>query len=212
MTSLSATERAALADLLDEVGPAHPTLCGDWTTHDLAAHLVARDRRPHSLPGLVLGGPLAGLTERTRCRLRDARRYDELVRLVREGAPAWSPIGFPPTEESANTVEFFVHHEDVRRARAGWEPRDLGSDVQRRLWRRLKSAAPLLLRRFTGGVVVRTPDGAERTVRSGDPTVVLTGEPSELLLFAFGRQEHARVELGGDAEAARSLRQMSLGV
>ena len=36
----------ALCDLFEEVGPDAPTLCGDWTTRDLAAHLVMRERRP----------------------------------------------------------------------------------------------------------------------------------------------------------------------
>ncbi len=39
-------ERAELCDLFDELGPDAPTLCGDWTTADLAAHLVVRERNP----------------------------------------------------------------------------------------------------------------------------------------------------------------------
>lgn len=211
MTLLSVYERTGLAELLGQVGPDHPTLCGDWTTRDLAAHLVARDRRPHSLPGLVFG-PLSRLTEHTRRRLRDSRDYPDLVDLVRQGAPAWSPVGFPPTEASVNAVEFFVHHEDVRRAGPGWKRRDIDPTHERVLWRRLRSAAPLLLRRFDGEVVLCDPDGRQVSVRSGEPTVVLTGPPSELLMFAFGRQGHAEVELGGDVDAGRSLATMSLGI
>ncbi len=51
--SVARAERAALADLMLEVGPDSPTLCGDWTTRDLAAHLVLRERRPEAA-GLVV--------------------------------------------------------------------------------------------------------------------------------------------------------------
>jgi uncharacterized protein (TIGR03085 family) len=54
MPSLARPERAALLDLLTGVGPDAPTLCEGWTTHDLAAHLVVRERRPHAVPGLVV--------------------------------------------------------------------------------------------------------------------------------------------------------------
>jgi uncharacterized protein (TIGR03083 family) len=43
--TLARAERAALCDLFDEVGPDAPTLCAGWTTRDLAAHLVIRERR-----------------------------------------------------------------------------------------------------------------------------------------------------------------------
>lgn len=211
MTALSRTERTALADLLDTTGPDAPTLCGDWTTYDLAAHLVARDRHPLSLPGLVLA-PLAGVTERVRRGLRARTAYADLVRQVRAGAPAWSPVGFPPVEEAANTVEFFVHHEDVRRAGDGWEPRVCDEATRRALWRRLTAMGPGLLRSAPGTVTLRRPDGGERTVGRDAPRVVVTGEPAELLLFAFGRQGHARVTCEGDEDAVSRLRAAPLGV
>jgi uncharacterized protein (TIGR03085 family) len=211
VTALSRSERAALADLLDASGPSAPTLCGAWTTYDLAAHLVARDRHPLSLPGLVLT-PLAGMTERVRGRLRTHETYADLVGRVRAGAPAWSPVGFPPTEEAANTVEFFVHHEDVRRAADGWEPRPRDEATQRALWRRLRAMGPGLLRGAPGTVTLRRPDGKETTVGSSEPHVLVSGEPGELLLFAFGRQGHARVTCEGDEDAVARLRGASLGV
>jgi hypothetical protein len=36
--------------------------------------------------------------------------------------------------------------------------------------------------------------------------VTVTGEPSELLLFAFGRQRVARVELEGEPDAVTTVR------
>ncbi|PZA20241.1 maleylpyruvate isomerase N-terminal domain-containing protein, partial [Modestobacter versicolor] len=55
---VSRSERAALADLLEQLGPDQPTCCEGWTTQDMATHLVLRDRRPDAMPGLALGGPV----------------------------------------------------------------------------------------------------------------------------------------------------------
>jgi hypothetical protein len=50
---LARQDRLALCDLFDELGPDAPTLNEGWSTADLAADLVARDRRPDSVPGLL---------------------------------------------------------------------------------------------------------------------------------------------------------------
>ena len=52
--SLASRERAALCDLFAEVGPDAPTLCAGWTTRDLAAHLLVRERRPWASAGIVV--------------------------------------------------------------------------------------------------------------------------------------------------------------
>src|SRR6476646_3889522 len=62
MTSLAHGERLALADLFAEVGPDAPTLCGDWTTRDLVAHLTSRERRADALPGLGISAPVVRTT------------------------------------------------------------------------------------------------------------------------------------------------------
>jgi hypothetical protein len=51
-----AVERAQMCDLLDELGPQAPTLLDLWTTRDIAAHLVLRERDPLSGHGLALPG------------------------------------------------------------------------------------------------------------------------------------------------------------
>ena len=43
---LDARERAQVCLRFDELGPDAPTLCEGWTTFDLAAHLVVRERNP----------------------------------------------------------------------------------------------------------------------------------------------------------------------
>ena len=123
----SRDERRALCALLDETGPGAPTLCEGWTTLDLAAHLVLRERRPDAGAGM-LGGPLAGYTARVQRKIAERTPYDQLVQAVREGPPRLSMFGLPGMDERANLVEYFVHHEDVRRAAPGWEPRVLARD------------------------------------------------------------------------------------
>ena len=53
---LDAVERDELCDLFVARGPDAPTLCEGWTTADLAAHLVVRERNPLAGPGIVFGG------------------------------------------------------------------------------------------------------------------------------------------------------------
>jgi uncharacterized protein (TIGR03085 family) len=113
--ALAVAEREALADLMLEVGPDAPTLCGGWTTRDLAAHLVIRSDRPDAAAGIVIPA-LAGWTAKVQ--EKAARRdWDDLVRTVRRGAPGWSLQSRPSLDGQSNTIEYFVHHEDVRRAR-----------------------------------------------------------------------------------------------
>ena len=200
---LARRDRLGLCDLLDELGPDAPTLCGGWSTRDLAAHLVARDRRPDSVPGLVVDR-LNGWSERVR--LGEAERpYAELVTRLRAGPPSWSPLALPRFDRLGNTHEFFVHFEDVRRAEDGWTARALDEDAEADLWkvlgwfrRRAFKAAPV-------GVVLERPDGTRLRAANGDTTVTITGPPGELLLYAFGREDHALVDLDGAPEALAAL-------
>ncbi len=197
-------ERASLADALAAAGPDAPTLCTGWTSRDLAAHLVARERRPDSTPGLLLR-PLAGWTERVRQRYA-ARPYAELVHLVRTGPPRTSPFALPGVDRAVNLTEHFVHTEDV--VRGGLvdspvappaTPRVLEPAVDRALWGVLRARARMLIGRAGVSVVLATPDGREHHVGSG-PTVRLVGAPGELVLVAFGRGRAAAVETSGDPE------------
>ena len=69
-----------------------------------------------------------------------------------------------------------------------------------------------MFRRSPVGVVLRRPDGERIGGKKADPYVVVTGEPQELLLFAFGRQAHARVGCSGDEKSVALLRSAPLGV
>ena len=206
MTSLARTERAALLDLMTELGPDAPTLCEGWTTHDLAAHLVVRERRPHAVPGLVLPA-LHGVTERL-----EPTPYDELLALLRSGPPAWSPVGLPGRlYDPANLHEFYVHHEDVRRLAAPG-PRAADPALDAALWDRLRLLAPVFTRRASGlGITLITPGAQARRVRRGDQEVVLRGTPRELFLWIWGRQAVAEVVVDGSPEAVAALAAASVG-
>ena len=211
MTTLAHGERLALADLLTEVGPDAPTLCGDWTTRELAAHLASRERRPDALPGVAISA-LAWHTDSLR-RSYAKRPYAALVEQFRSGPGHLSFFALPGADRMFNGTEHVVHHEDVRRAQPGWQPRDLPLRVQDSLWKAVTSRAPLSFHGLDSRVVLRRSDRpeVEHTVhRSGDNEVTLTGEPMELLLFAFGRRDHARVDVTGDPAAVAELAASSL--
>lgn len=209
MTSFAHHERTLLAALAQQLGPDAPTLCGDWTTQELLAHLVIREGRPSSAAIFVppLEGWLASATEH-----QLARPYVDLVDDVRHGPPLWSPFRLPKVDALGNLVEFFVHHEDVRRAQPGWAPRDLSRARQDTLWRALGVAGRLLaLRSPVPLSVTRTDTGASTTLKRGRGAVV-TGLPSEVLLFLYGRQDHADVEVTGDDTAVAQVRRADLGI
>jgi uncharacterized protein (TIGR03085 family) len=202
-------EREALAASIEQADPDQPTLCEGWTVRDLAAHVVVRERRPDTGPGLLIPA-LHGWSERVRLRYA-GRPISELVSLIRTGPPRASLFAVPGVEERVNLVEFFVHTEDVRRGRPGWVPRVLTDDRTDALWKAVTGASRLFLRRSPVGVVLATPDGRTRTARSGEPAVRLTGEPGELLLYVTGRRTHARVEPDGPDDAVAALAAAKLG-
>jgi uncharacterized protein (TIGR03085 family) len=202
-------ERAALCDLFEELGPDQPTLCEGWTTRDLAAHLVTRERRPDAAVGILVK-PVSGFTEQVRSAAAK-RPFEELIGQLRR-PPFWTMAGFGPTDRAVNTLEFFIHHEDVRRGRPGWEPRRLDPGQQAALGRGVSCTAKLGLRRLHIPVLVRAPGFGEVTVGEGTPQATLTGEPGELALFVSGRQRAARVDVDGPPETAERLRTAALGM
>ncbi|MGW6461609.1 TIGR03085 family metal-binding protein [Streptomyces sp. NPDC055078] len=210
MSTHAKRERLLLADLLESAGPDAPTLCDGWTARDLAAHVVVRERRADAAGGILIGA-LRNRLERVQSEFA-AKPYEELIQLIRTGPPRLSPYGLKQVDEAANTVEFYVHTEDVRRAQPDWTPRPLDRVFEDALWARLEKAARLLGRKSPVGLVLRRPDGQTVVAHRGAPVVTVTGEPGELTLFAFGRQEVAQVVLEGDKEAVERLREAKLGI
>ena len=200
-------ERAALAALLEETGPDAPTLCEGWLTRDLVAHLVLRERRPDAAVGM-LGGPLAGYTARVQRQFLDRYSYPELIALFKEGPPALSPFAIPGADEAANTVEYFVHHEDVRRAGEGWAERPVDAGLAEALWKRLSGARLFLRSAPTGVVLAREGDGRLDLIvaKAASPSVTVAGSPAELTMWSMGRVSAAHVTLDGPDEAVEKLR------
>jgi uncharacterized protein (TIGR03085 family) len=216
--SYASDERIALCDLFDETGPDAPTLCEGWRTADLAAHLVLRERRPDAASGLM-GGPLAGYARRVNETLASRIPFPRLVELIRTGPPPVSFFKVPGVDARLNLVEFFVHHEDVRRGADGWRPRELNGGLADALWQRL-SGSKLLFRRSPVGVELArddlTADPGERqvrmTARARTPVVTVTGHPAELMMWALGRTGAAQVRIDGTADAVRQLGTARRGV
>jgi uncharacterized protein (TIGR03085 family) len=211
--SFARDERIALCDLLDETGPGAPTLCEGWRTLDLAAHLVLREHRPDAAAG-VMGGPLASHTERVQRMLIARNPYRQLVDEIRGGPPRLSVFAIPGMDERLNMVEYFVHHEDVRRGADGWQPREIGEGLADALWQRLR-AARLVFRKAPVGIELVRDDrpagpGHQQvriTAKARTPMVTVTGDPAELTLWALGRTTATRVRLDGSEPDVRKLAQ-----
>lgn len=210
MTNHARAERAALCQTLTETGPQAPTLCEGWSTRDLAAHLVIRDRRPDAQAGMVVPF-LAGHGESLR-RAACEQDWDELVRTIRSGPPRWHPARLPLVDQTLNTAEFLVHHEDVLRARPGWTPRALDADLELALWRTCTLLGRLTMRRAKVGVELVCPDRGRALIRTGQPVTRVEGRPGELLLFLFGRRDVAQVQLDGPNRAIDVLRATPKGL
>lgn len=115
-------------------------------------------------------------------------------------------------DELINRVEFFIHHEDVRRAQPGWQPRPVPPDFATALWPRARGVAKLALRRTPASVTVTAPGHGSILAGKGGPGVDLLGPPTELLLFLSGRQAHSIVELAGPAAITDRMRSAKYGV
>ncbi len=211
-------ERLALSETLRRVGPDSRTLCGEWGTPQLAAHLVLRERSVVELAGRI---PIASVQQRAAAvvdELAGRAPYGELVDTFERG-PRWSEVrgpvpvawlwALPPVREVANVLEYVVHHEDVRRAQPSWSPRALAVDVQATIWQRLHLLAQVTLRAVPVGVELHWPShGSIRTRRSrrSGAAVRVVGDPVEVAMFAFGRLEVADVEYQGDEADVAAVR------
>lgn len=200
-------ERGLLCELLAEVGPDAPTECEGWTAADLTAHLLVREGRPDALLGLA-AAPLAGHTERLRRRTKANVPFPEMIARLSQGPPRFSAFALPVVDKNANATEFFVHHEDVRRARDDWAPRDLPAALEELLWARLRMAR-FVLRKVPVEVTAVRPDGQTVRLSKGRGTaprrVRVHGEVGELTLWSLGRTGVARVRFSGDDDAVKAL-------
>jgi uncharacterized protein (TIGR03085 family) len=178
---------------------------------DLAAHLVLREHDPLAGPGLVIPGAWGRFAERRRSALARTD-FATLVATIRSGPPpGFFRIGW--VRRFPNLNEFFVHHEDVRRAN-GLGPRPHEHARDEVLWRNVGQAPRFLARRLRGaGLELRWAETAETVrARRGEPSACITGSPGELLLYLFGRQSAARVEVSGPAAAVDAVHRARFGM
>jgi uncharacterized protein (TIGR03085 family) len=196
---------------LSPAPPEAPALLGPWTTRDLAAHLVLREHDHLAAPGLVLSGPWGRFAERRRKALA-LKDFSSLVATVRSGPPpGFFRVGW--VRRFPNLNEFFVHHEDVRRAN-GRPPRTNEQAMDDALWRNVSASPWFLARRLRdAGLELHRAGTAQTTrVRRGEPTARITGSPGELLLYLFGRQDAAHVEVSGPEAAVEAVRRARFGM
>ena len=159
-----AQERSALCDLFTELGPSVPTLIEGWTAHDLAAHIVLREHDLIAAPCIVLPGPFQRFAERRRAELAESKDFVWLVSRIRSGPPfGFFRIGW--VRSLPNLNEYFVHHEDVRRAN-GLGSRTLAPALDAALWRNVRRSSRHLTRRLRGaGLDVEWPEPGETPER-----------------------------------------------
>lgn len=194
--------RARIADLatrLDEQQAARAVpACPEWSVHDVIAHVtgVVDDTLAGRLDGVATDSWTAAQVE-----ARRARPIDEILAEWDAKAPAFEElldaVGDPGQQAVADVV---THEHDIRAALA--EPGARDSDgVQIGLEfvaaRFVDSAAAHAM-----AVCVRTTDGSE--FGDQDASVVLTGDPFELLRSMTGRRSLGQLRemhWQGDGEA-----------
>ncbi len=202
--TITADERAEMCDLFKKLGPDEPTLCEGWTTRDLLAHLLVRERRPDTAAGILFPF-LAKHTEQVRASYA-SEPWLAMIEQFRGGPPIWSPWAVPVLGDKANVAEFFIHHEDIRRAQPEWAPRADNEARDDALWRPLKLMGRLLFRHSPVGVVLRSAGREDVVVKRREPGVVLVGLPGEILLHAYGRHlDKVRVVVQGDPKDIESF-------
>ena len=205
---LARRERHELCDLALTVGEDAPTLCGDWTAKDLVAHLLVRENRPWSAAGIVVPA-LSGLTDKSMERMT-RKDFGVLVEKLRD--PGLTAYRLHPVEVAFNTLEYFVHHEDIRRADPASRPRLFDQTDADLIWKMGRGSGRLMARRV--GVPLRmrrTDTGAEAVLKPGDDPVVISGPPGEVVLFLFGRDYARDLTFEGPPEAVAKVRGADLG-
>ena len=206
---LARRERHDLCDLALVLGEDAPKLCGGWTAKELVVHLLVRENSPIASAGLVVG-PLSGLTDRAMARV-GKRDFAVLVERLRD--PGLTAYALKPVEVLANTLEYFVHHEDLRRAQPDWQSRELAARDEDAIWRAIRLGGRMLARPVDVPLRFARSDGSGSvTLRRGSDPVTITGRPSELALFLFGRDLVRDLVFSGDDDVVSRVRRADRGI
>lgn len=195
-TAIDVRERTELCDLLLELSPDAPTLCEGWTTADIAAHLVLREH--------------FHLSSDAQRAVEKAKGLPAMVARLRAGAPL-IPWRVPRLRDVFNGLEYFIHHEDVRRAN-GYDPRPPIADLEALCWRMTGFGARRLARRIRPyGLELIRLGGGRRRYGSGD-TATLSGPATELILYLSGRRASAHVTLSGAPDAVAAVERTTITI
>jgi hypothetical protein len=108
-----------------------------------------------------------------------------------------------------NTVEFFIHVEDLRRGQDSWDPRAISTELADALWARVGPGG--MAKKVPATTVITSPGRDDNQSGTG-PLLTVAGDPGELTLFGAGRQASARVEIDGPPDLVAQLRAASLGI
>jgi uncharacterized protein (TIGR03085 family) len=208
--TLAQHERLALADDFISFGPDAPTILDDWDASDLLEHLIIREQRQDLLIGPKL--PIGTIAERAEAALEQFRErtWASRVEQFRSGPQRFSPVRL--LDAQMNGVEYLVHHEDLLRAHPGWEPRELDDATQQEIFSKLKLMARLLIRADVDVILVSPLGGVRVTAKDPLGSVRVSGDPLELLLWAWGRDRVAQVSVSGDTESVIALRGAKRGM
>jgi len=203
------SEREEFARTFLALGPEAPTILPGWDAAELLEHLLLREGAPHLRMAPSLPGPLGRRAQQSLERLR-ARPWQDRVEQFRRGPGRLSPVG--RLDALSGQGELLIHHEDLRRARDGWEPRRLSPATAAAAWRAVGLMAPLAMRVRADVTLVSPLGGRQLRSRRAAGALRIHGEPLELLLWVSGRDEVARVRIHGDESALRALREGRRGL
>lgn len=217
-TPLVHRERVDLVQSMRLAGPDHSTLCEGWSVKDLAAHIVIRERRFDTAPGIVL--PFLANYSGNIQQKYASMPFEYLLKILGDGPSRINPLAHDLVATRANTLELVVHHEDVRRAAENWTPREFTREDTVTLWKLFHRAAPLMWRHAHVPVTLMpfAANGADLTPivaskrhnrfgqwqSAGSKTdhIILSGEPLELILASFGRSA-CQIRVDGSANAQK---------
>ncbi|ACU85385.1 conserved hypothetical protein TIGR03085 [Brachybacterium faecium DSM 4810] len=202
MSAEHLTERESLTRTFLDLGPQAPTILPGWDAEDLLEHLLLREGAPHLIAGRKLPGPWRAAAGRELERRR-AAPWQERVERFRTGPGRWSLAG--RVDALSGQGELLIHHEDLRRAQDGWQPRRLSAERTADAWRSVGLMAPLAMRVRADVTLVSPVGGRRLRSRGAVGALRVHGEPLELLLWVSGRDDVARVRIHGDEAALRAL-------
>ena len=200
------TERRQLVRTLREADPLAPTLCEGWDVRRLLAHLVLREHAPWKIAADTVRRPKPGQEKHLGIEAAAAstpQGYAALVDRFAAGPGRFSPF----RADAANLVEYVIHHEDIRRGGGVAAPRELPAGQQQALWKQLGMMARMGYRGSPVGVELALAGSGRRRVKSGSPSVLVSGGVVDLALHAMGRRTAANVSIEGSGDAVRLFRQ-----